>query len=77
MRNPYSERLRHKRDAEVISAANELTGDLDKTIYWYRNEPIFNSGLASAMAVAMAGKIAFSSLSTVIRLIRYRTFVNG
>ncbi|CCV09473.1 conserved hypothetical protein [Mesorhizobium metallidurans STM 2683] len=25
---------------EVISAATELTGDVDKAIYWYRNEPI-------------------------------------
>lgn len=25
---------------KVISAATELTGDVDKAIYWYRNEPI-------------------------------------
>ncbi|CCV05620.1 hypothetical protein MESS2_1600012 [Mesorhizobium metallidurans STM 2683] len=29
---------------EVISAATELTGDVDKAVYWYRNEPIADCG---------------------------------
>jgi hypothetical protein len=42
LRNPSSERLqgRMREMIKVISAAAELTGALDKAIYWYRNEPI-------------------------------------
>ncbi|CDM61017.1 hypothetical protein LPU83_pLPU83c_0455 (plasmid) [Rhizobium favelukesii] len=39
VRNPSSERLqgRMREMIEVISAAAELTGALDKAIDWYRN----------------------------------------
>ncbi|MEO4041679.1 hypothetical protein AAFN47_08760 [Hoeflea sp. CAU 1731] len=42
LRNPSSERLqsRMREMIKVISAAARLTGDLQKAIYWYRNEPI-------------------------------------
>jgi hypothetical protein len=42
LRNPSSERLQVKMRemVKVISAAAQLTGDLQKAIYWYRNEPI-------------------------------------
>ena len=42
LRNPSSERLQLKMREmiKVISAAAELTGDIQKAIYWYRNEPI-------------------------------------
>ena len=42
LRNPSSERLQLKMREmiKVISAAAELTGDIHKAIYWYRNEPI-------------------------------------
>ena len=33
---------------KVISATAELTGDLDKAIYWYRNEPIADYGHRTA-----------------------------
>lgn len=40
--NPSSERLQDRlRDmVRVITAAAEMTGDLDKALYWFRNEPI-------------------------------------
>ena len=42
LRNPASERLQLKMRemVKVISAAAELTADIEKAIYWYRNEPI-------------------------------------
>lgn len=42
LRNPSSERLQLKMREmiRVLSAAAELTGDIQKAIYWYRNEPI-------------------------------------
>jgi hypothetical protein len=42
LRNPSSERLQLKMREmiKVISAAAKLTGDIQKAIYWYRNEPI-------------------------------------
>jgi hypothetical protein len=48
LRNPSSERLqgRMREMVKVISAATELTGDIDKAIYWYRNEPIADYGHA-------------------------------
>jgi len=46
LRNPSSERLqgRMREMVKVISAATELTRDIDKAIYWYRNEPIADYG---------------------------------
>lgn len=42
IRNPASERVqeRVREIVRVISAAAELTGDIEKAIFWYRNEPI-------------------------------------
>ena len=50
LRNPSSERLqgRMREMVKVISAATELTGDVDKVIYWYRNEPIADYGHRTA-----------------------------
>lgn len=33
---------------KVISATMELTDDVDKAIYWYRNEPIADYGYRTA-----------------------------
>ncbi|MER9863222.1 single-stranded DNA-binding protein [Mesorhizobium sp. M0185] len=40
LRNPSSERLqgRMREMVKVISAATELTGDVNKAIFWYRND---------------------------------------
>lgn len=40
--NPASEPLQTKLQemTKVITAAVELTGDVDRAIYWFRNEPI-------------------------------------
>jgi hypothetical protein len=42
LRNPSSERLqgRLREMVKVITAAATLSGDIDKAIYWFRNEPI-------------------------------------
>jgi len=42
LRNPASERLQDRlRDmVRVISAAAELTGDVDRALYWFKNEPL-------------------------------------
>jgi hypothetical protein len=42
LRNATSERLQAKlrEIVKAIGAASDLTGDLDKAIYWYLNEPI-------------------------------------
>jgi hypothetical protein len=42
LRNPASERLQDRlRDmVKVISAAAQLTGDIDRALYWFKNEPI-------------------------------------
>lgn len=42
LRNPASERLqdRMREMLRVITATAALTGDLEKALYWFRNEPI-------------------------------------
>jgi hypothetical protein len=40
---------------KVISAATELTGDIDKAIYWYRNEPITDYGHRAAAELVADG----------------------
>ncbi|PYE86968.1 hypothetical protein [Phyllobacterium leguminum] len=59
LRNPSSERLqgRMREMVKVISAATELTGDLDKTIYWYRNEPIADYGHRTAAELVAEGHV--------------------
>lgn len=59
LRNPSSERLqgRMREMVKVISAAAELTGDLDKAIYWYRNEPIVDYGHRTAAELVADGEV--------------------
>ncbi len=59
LRNPSSERLqgRMREMVKVISAAAELTGDLDKAIYWYRNEPITDYGHRTAGELVADGQV--------------------
>lgn len=42
---------------KVISAATELTGDVDKAIYWYRNEPIADYGHRTAAELVADGHV--------------------
>ncbi len=42
---------------KVISAATELTGDVDKAIYWYRNEPIPDYGHRTAAKLFADGQV--------------------
>lgn len=59
LRNPSSERLqgRMREMVKVISAAAELTGDLQKAIYWYRNEPIADYGHRTAAELVADGEM--------------------
>jgi hypothetical protein len=59
LRNPSSERLqrRMREMIKVISAAAELTGALDKAIYWYRNEPIGDYGHKTAAELIAEGHV--------------------
>jgi hypothetical protein len=56
-RNPGSERLQRKlRDMiKVITSACELTGDVDRAIYWFRNEPIADHRHRTAAEMVAAG----------------------
>ena len=40
----------------VIRAANDLTGDVEKTIYWYRNEPLPPFGYKTAEQLVSDGR---------------------
>ncbi|MBB3396408.1 hypothetical protein FHX09_004033 [Rhizobium sp. BK538] len=42
---------------KAISAAAELSGDLQKAIYWYRNEPIADYGHRTAAELVADGEI--------------------
>jgi hypothetical protein len=57
LRNPASERLqgRMREMVKVITAATELTGDVEKAIYWYRNEPIADYDFRTAADLVAAG----------------------
>jgi len=59
LRNPASDRLqgRMREMIKVISAAAELTGDLDRAIYWYRNEPISDYGHRTAAELVAEGQV--------------------
>lgn len=67
LRNPASDRLqgRMREMVKVISAAAELTGDLGKAIYWYRNEPISDYGHRTA-----AELVADAQVEAVLAYIR-------
>jgi uncharacterized protein (DUF2384 family) len=55
--NPASERLQDRlRDMiRVIMAATELTGDTQKAIFWFRNEPIATLKQQTAAELVAAG----------------------
>ncbi|WP_027062329.1 hypothetical protein [Mesorhizobium loti] len=59
LRNPSSERLqgRMREMVKVISAVTELAGDVDKAIYWYRNEPIADHGHRTAAELVADGQV--------------------
>jgi hypothetical protein len=59
MRNPASERLqeRMREMIKVISAATELTGDLMKAIFWFRNEPIADYQHMTAAELVAKGHV--------------------
>lgn len=59
LRNPASERLqgRMREMIKVITAATELTGDVDKAIYWFRNEPIAVYSHRSAAELVAEGHV--------------------
>lgn len=59
LRNPSSERLqgRMREMVKAITAATELTGDVDKAIYWYRNEPIADYGHRTAAELVAEGHV--------------------
>ena len=57
LRNPSSERLqvRMREMVKVISAVAQLTGDIQKAIYWYRNDPILDYGQRTAAELVAQG----------------------
>ena len=59
LRNPSSERLqgRMREMVKVITAATEMAGDVDKAIYWYRNEPIADYGHKTAAELVAEGNV--------------------
>lgn len=59
LRNPSSERLqsRMREMVKVVTAAAQLTGDVDKAIYWYRNEPISDYGHRTAAELVADGHV--------------------
>jgi ABC-type taurine transport system substrate-binding protein len=59
LRNPASERLqsRMREMIKAIMAAAELTGDVAKAIYWYRNEPIAEYGHKTAAELVAEGHV--------------------
>lgn len=42
---------------KAIAAATELTGDVDKAIYWYRNEPIADYGHRTPAELVADGQV--------------------
>lgn len=41
----------------VLSAASQLTGDVDKALFWFRNQPIPEFGHRTPMQVIEQGKV--------------------
>ncbi len=41
----------------VLSAASQLTGDVDKALFWFRNQPIPEFGHCTPMQVVEQGKV--------------------
>lgn len=42
---------------KAIAAATELTGDVDKAIYWYRNQPIAYHGHRTPADLVADGQV--------------------
>jgi len=59
LRNPASERLQDKlrEMIKAITAAAALTGDIDKAVYWFRNEPIADYGHKTAAELVAEGHL--------------------
>lgn len=59
LRNPASERLQDKlrEMIKAITAAATLTGDIDKALYWFRNEPIADYGHKTAAELVAEGHL--------------------
>jgi hypothetical protein len=57
LRNPASPRLQDKlrEMARAITAAAGLTGDIQRALYWYRNQPISDYGYKTAAELVAAG----------------------
>ncbi len=57
LRNPASERLQEKlrEVVKVIAAAAHLADDIDKAIFWFRNEPIGDYGHKTAAELVAEG----------------------
>lgn len=55
--NPASERLqgRLREMVKVITAAADLTRDIEKAIYWFQNEPIADYGHKTAAELVAGG----------------------
>lgn len=58
--NPGSEilQVRLREMTRVILAASELTGDVDKAVYWFVNEPIRDYRGRTAAELVADGKVA-------------------
>ncbi len=56
-RSPHSERLqRYLRDAAgVLAVAVEVSGDVDRAVYWYRTVPLIELGGKTAEQLVAAG----------------------
>ena len=59
LRNPASERLQGKlrEIIKVITIAASLTGDINKAIYWFRNEPIADYDHKTAAELVAEGQL--------------------
>jgi hypothetical protein len=59
LRNPASERVQGKlrEIVKVITMAASLTGDLNKAIYWFRNEPIADYDHKTAAELVAGGQL--------------------
>lgn len=59
LRNPASERLQGKlrEMLKAITAAAELTGDIQKALFWYRNEPIADYDHKTAAELVAEGHL--------------------
>nr|WP_245446057.1 hypothetical protein [Mesorhizobium kowhaii] len=57
---------------KVISAATELSGDVDKAIYWYRNEPTADYAHRTVAELVADGEVGGSRVRSQSREWRAR-----